>query len=158
MCQVLYCKGAAVDNTLGFGHEGTKSFVIKLGSVSEQQRWQNWSRAVYLTFSNTSHVRSMRNVRLNSTQSQSWDDKYSLTRTRSSSLSAAASYFFAPTKLVPWSELSLRTFSLWLMKCLKAFRNESIVMALRVSRCIVREARQVNNITHRFSSFHPSLL
>lgn len=55
-------------------------------------------------------------LRLKSVQSQSWEDKNSLTGVVSSSLSAAATSFFTPTKFVPWSDLSSRTFPLRLMK------------------------------------------
>ena len=70
----------------------------------------------------------------------------------------AASSFFAPTKFVPWSDLSSWTFPPRLMKRLSAFRNESVDMALRVSKCIAREERQVNMRPHRLSSFRPLLM
>ena len=75
----------------------------------------------------------------------------------SSSLSAAASSFFAPTKFVPLSDLNSRTFPLRLMKRLRALRN-AVDMALRVSKCIAHEDRQVNMRPHRLSSFRPTLM
>ena len=86
------------------------------------------------------------------------ETKYSLRGVVCSSLNAETSSFLAPTKFVPYSHLSSRTFPLRLMKSLRAFRNESLVMLLRVSKCIAREERQVNIRPHRLSSFRPSLI
>ena len=97
-------------------------------------------------------------LELKSIQPQSWEERYSLRGVVSSSLNAEASSFLAPTKFVPWSHLSSRTFPLRLMKRRRAFRNESVVMLFKVSKWIARDERQVNIRPHRLGSFRPSLM
>ena len=67
-------------------------------------------------------------------QSQSFAWRNSLTRAWSSSCKAAASSFLAPTKFVPWSERSSRTFPRLLMKRRRALMKESASMEFSVSR------------------------
>ena len=76
-------------------------------------------------------------------QSQSLARRNSLARAWSSSCKAAASSFLAPTKLVPWSDRSSRTFPRLLMKRRRALMKESTSMEFSVSRWTARDARQV---------------
>ena len=74
------------------------------------------------------------------------------------SLKAALSSFFPPTKFVPWSHLNSRTLPLRLMNRLSALINASVSIEFKVSKCTARELRQVKISPQRFSSFRPSLM
>ena len=85
-----------------------------------------------------------RTFRLKSIQSHSFVKRNPLTRPRSSSYKASVSTFLAPTKFVPWSERSSRTFPRLLIKRRKALMKESVYSVLRVSRWTARDARHVH--------------
>lgn len=165
-------RGSGANGSVRFSIVKGRQFTIHSASVMSVRSASSSSWVLWFSSSDDKTERAVRiwrsqippmceawgTLRLKSIQSQSSEDKYSFRDVVFSSLSAAASSFFAPTKLVPWSDLSSRTFPLRLIKRLSAFRNESVVIEFRVSKCIAREERQVNISPHLFNSFRPSLM